>query len=318
MNPMRDRIYATPAAFRTALTDRINTLAAAGPWTAQHLQRQFAYDRLLERLYLVDDGWIVKGATALLAREIGVRASLDVDVYRPVSREVAEADLRRAVGLDIDWIAFVLGAPEPIGDDGEGVRVKVSSFIGASEWVSFSIDLVGSDLRMTGVPEDVPPLVRGVMPDVAQRGYRAYPIVDHVADKRRPTSCTARVGGRRRAIAISSTSSPSRQVRPSTRSNNSARSVRSSRDGSSIGRTTSRCQTKRVGVPVTRRRPDEPSSPSCPRSSMRSPSSARSSTRCSAEQPRGAGPAGAGANPTVPDRRDRDAFSAGARESGGR
>jgi hypothetical protein len=29
-----------------------------------------AYDRLLERLYLRDNGWIVKGATALLARDI--------------------------------------------------------------------------------------------------------------------------------------------------------------------------------------------------------------------------------------------------------
>jgi hypothetical protein len=29
-----------------------------------------AYDRLLERLYLVDEGWIIKGATALLARDI--------------------------------------------------------------------------------------------------------------------------------------------------------------------------------------------------------------------------------------------------------
>lgn len=40
------------------------------------IQRQVAYDRLIERLYLIDDGWIVKGATALLAREIGVRGSI--------------------------------------------------------------------------------------------------------------------------------------------------------------------------------------------------------------------------------------------------
>jgi hypothetical protein len=34
------------------------------------LQRQMAYDRFLERSYLVDDSWIVKDATALLARGI--------------------------------------------------------------------------------------------------------------------------------------------------------------------------------------------------------------------------------------------------------
>ncbi len=49
--------------------------------------------------------------------------------------------------------------------------------------MAFHIDLVGSDLRMTGEPEDVPPLARTVIPDVEQHGYRAYPLVDHIADK---------------------------------------------------------------------------------------------------------------------------------------
>ena len=65
--------YESPAAFRRVLTDKLKDLAATSRWTLQQLQRHMAYDRLLERLYLVDDGWIVKGATALLARDIGVR-----------------------------------------------------------------------------------------------------------------------------------------------------------------------------------------------------------------------------------------------------
>lgn len=36
---------------------------------------------------------------------------------------------------------------------------------------------------MTGEPEAVPPLARVLMPGVEQHGYRAYPLVDHVADK---------------------------------------------------------------------------------------------------------------------------------------
>jgi hypothetical protein len=63
------------------------------------------------------------------------------------------------------------------------VRLSVNAVIGATSWVEFHVDLVGSDLRMTGQPEDVPPLARGVIPEVEQRGYRAYPLVDHVADK---------------------------------------------------------------------------------------------------------------------------------------
>jgi len=80
-------------AFRRALTDKLKALARAVGWSLPQLQRQMAYDRFFERLYLVDDGWVVKGATALLAREIGVRATIDVDVYRAVERQVAEADM---------------------------------------------------------------------------------------------------------------------------------------------------------------------------------------------------------------------------------
>ena len=174
--------YATPAAFRRALTDRLKELAKESRWTLQQFQRQVAYDRILERLYLVDDGWIVKGATALLARDLGVRGSLDIDLYREVAREVAESDLRRAAATDIgDWFRFEIGAASVIGSD--AVRLPVDAIIGATTWAAFHVDLVGADLRMTGQPEDVPPLARGVIPNVEQRGYRAYPLTDHIADK---------------------------------------------------------------------------------------------------------------------------------------
>src|ERR1700722_12372122 len=98
------RTYGTPAAFRTALTARLRSLAEAGPWSLQHLQRQVAYDRILDRLYMIDDQWIVKGAVALLARNVGVRATTDIDIYREVAREEAEVDFRRAAAADIgDW-----------------------------------------------------------------------------------------------------------------------------------------------------------------------------------------------------------------------
>ncbi len=174
--------YTTPAAFRRALTDRLKVAAREGRWTLQQMHRQVAYDRLIERLYLIDDGWIVKGATALLARELGVRGSLDVDLYREVAREVAEEELRQAAASNIgDWFTFGIGGGTAIGDS--AVRLPVDARIGTTTWVAFHVDLVGSDLRMTSQPEDVPPLARGVIPEVNQRGYRAYPLVDHIADK---------------------------------------------------------------------------------------------------------------------------------------
>ena len=174
--------YSTPASFRRALTDRLKLAAKGSRWTVPQLQRQVAYDRLLERLYLVDGGWVVKGATALMARDIGTRGTIDIDLYRAVAGELAEADLRRAAATDIgDWFRFEIGTGSAVSN--AGVRLPVSSVIGATTWVAFHVDLIGSGLRMTGHPEDVPPLARGAIPEVAQHGYKAYPLVDHVADK---------------------------------------------------------------------------------------------------------------------------------------
>src|SRR2546425_12351329 len=120
----RSDSYRSPQAFRQALTDKLREAAKAGPWTLPQLQRQIAYDRLLERLYLVDDGWILKGATALLARDIGVRATIDIDVYRQRAREVAEADLREAATRHLgDWFRFEIGASRSVSDAATGVRL---------------------------------------------------------------------------------------------------------------------------------------------------------------------------------------------------
>jgi hypothetical protein len=178
------RGYGTPAAFRQALTAKLRAKAQEGPWTLAQLQRQMAYDRLLERLYLKSDGWVVKGAAALLARKIGVRATIDIDIYREAARTVADAELRAAAATDIgDWFSFEIGIGRPVADDVSAMRLPVRAYVGTTVWASFHVDLVGPDVRMTGEPESVPPLAQVDMMDIHQHGYRAYPLVDHVADK---------------------------------------------------------------------------------------------------------------------------------------
>lgn len=178
------RSYNSPRAFRRALTDRLKAKAKTNRWTLAQLQRQLGYDRLLERLYLVDRGWIVKGATALLARDLGARATVDIDLYKEIAGEEAEAELREAAARDIgDWFRFEVGRARPMTDAGTALRLPVTAYVGETAWAVFHVDIVGSDLRMTGEPEDVPPLAAIEMPDVAQHGYRAYPLIDHVADK---------------------------------------------------------------------------------------------------------------------------------------
>jgi Nucleotidyl transferase AbiEii toxin, Type IV TA system len=177
--------YATPAAFRRALTDRLRSLAAPnGPWPLADLQRQFGYDRLLARLYLFDEGWIVKGATALLARNIATRHTVDVDLYRATTRERAERDLRRALSADAgDWFSFDTGRSTTVADGVAGTRVPVAAHLGNAEWAAFHVDIVAEGVRMTGTPDDVAPLTPVDIPGLVRPHYRAYPIEDHVADK---------------------------------------------------------------------------------------------------------------------------------------
>ena len=78
------------------------------PATASLLGPTFApQERLLQRLYARDDGWVLKGAAALLAREVSVRATRDVDLYRRAGLVEAEAALREALALDLGTDALL-------------------------------------------------------------------------------------------------------------------------------------------------------------------------------------------------------------------
>ncbi len=190
--------YRSPAAFRRALTDKLRDIASPnGPWSLADLQRQFAYDRLLARLYLVDDRWVVKGATALLARDIAVRHTMDIDVYRATSRDAAEKDLRQAAAQDPgDWFVFELGTATPVADGVNGIRVPITAVLGAAVWTRFHVDVVADAVRMTGIPDEMPPLTPIDIPGLARPNYRVYPLVDHIADKVAAIVERRRDGGR--------------------------------------------------------------------------------------------------------------------------
>lgn len=176
--------YSTPAALRRALTDRLRTLAGTTRWTLPQLQRQLGYDRLLERLYRISNGWVVKGATALLARGLAVRATLDIDVFRAVTQEVAEADLRIAADMDIgDRFRFEVGAAQPVSGVTGGIRLPVTAYVGTTSWCAFHVDLVGAGIQLLGEPEHAAPLAPVSMPEMEQHGYTVYPLIDHIADK---------------------------------------------------------------------------------------------------------------------------------------
>lgn len=180
--------YGDPQALRQALSDRLRRLAAERPGVQlSDLHRQFAYDRLLCRVFSGDpDRWVLKGAIAMLARLEGVsRHSLDVDLLYSSTDDLREAEdaLRSAAARDLgDQFRFTIGPGRLIAQVGRTLRVPVVAFVGASEFASFRVDLVAG-LTMTGVPERVPPIVPIDLPGLLRTLYRAYPVVDHIADK---------------------------------------------------------------------------------------------------------------------------------------
>ncbi len=117
-------------------------------------------DQLVERLYRLDEGWVIKGATALLARRISARHTIDIDIYRAGAIADVERQLRDAASLDIgDWMRFEVGPSVNVRAAGaQGARIKVQSFIGTKTWAAFQVDLVADGIQMTGKPDTVLPL----------------------------------------------------------------------------------------------------------------------------------------------------------------
>src|SRR2546421_1375563 len=178
--------YGSPAALRAALTDRLKKLAACSPFTVTELHRQFAYDRLLARVFSAPDAdrWVLKGAAALLARLDVARHSKDVDLSWQSTVDLVEAEhaFRAAAGRYVgDYFVFDVGPAAPLVGD-KGLRFAVVAGLGGRPFAAFSVDLVAGQ-SMTTAPEAVAPLVAVEIPGLLRVDYRAYPLVDHIADK---------------------------------------------------------------------------------------------------------------------------------------
>jgi hypothetical protein len=137
--------YSNPQSFKQAVTDRLRQLAKAHrELQLQDLQRQFAYDRLLCRVFRdAPEDWILKGATAMLARLRGVaRHTTDIDHYcTATTLDEAEQALRACAAIDLsDWFHFELGPSHRIEPQGTpALRIPVVAYIGATGFVTFHV-----------------------------------------------------------------------------------------------------------------------------------------------------------------------------------
>lgn len=167
--------YGSPAALRAALTNRLKNLAASSPFTVTELHRQFAYDRLLARIFSAPDAdrWVLKGAAALLARLDVARHSKDIDLSWQSAADLDEAEqaFRAAARCNVgDFFVFEIGPAAPLVGD-KGRRFAVVARLGGRPFAAFSVDLVAGQ-SMTVSPEAVPPLVALEIPGLLRVDYR--------------------------------------------------------------------------------------------------------------------------------------------------
>ncbi len=103
------RKYASAAAFRVALEERLKRLAQLESLDLQRVRRQAAFDRLLCRLFAKSDApWLLKGGYAMELRMKTARTTRDIDLA-----------LRELPTASRDWDANATAVLEALRETGQ-------------------------------------------------------------------------------------------------------------------------------------------------------------------------------------------------------
>jgi Nucleotidyl transferase AbiEii toxin, Type IV TA system len=163
---MEPKKYATAAAFRRALEDRLQDIAGKESIDLQRLRRQVAFDRLLARLFQAAQPsalpWVLKGGYAMELRIKAARTTKDIDLtIRSVSNSGDKEDNRKnlvvleklqeaAAFSNDDFFVYTIGEPianldaAPYG----GARFPVEARLDGRVFVGFHLDVGIGDAVM--------------------------------------------------------------------------------------------------------------------------------------------------------------------------
>lgn len=163
---MEPKRYATAAAFRRALEDRLQDIARKEGVDLQRLRRQVAFDRLLARLFQAGQApalpWVLKGGYAMELRISAARTTKDIDLtmrsaFSPGEKKDDKKNLavleklQEAAAFRIDDF-FVYTIGEPISDlDAApygGARFPVEARLDGRVFVGFHLDVGIGDAVM--------------------------------------------------------------------------------------------------------------------------------------------------------------------------
>ncbi|HKW35633.1 MAG TPA: nucleotidyl transferase AbiEii/AbiGii toxin family protein [Candidatus Acidoferrum sp.] len=163
---MKPKKYATAAAFRRALEDRLQDIAGKESVDLQRLRRQVAFDRLLARLFQTAQPsaspWVLKGGYAMELRIKAARTTKDIDLtMRSTPSSGGKKDGKKSLAVleklqeatafrGEDFFVYTIG--EPISDlDAApygGARFPIEARLDGRVFVGFHLDVGIGDAVM--------------------------------------------------------------------------------------------------------------------------------------------------------------------------
>lgn len=179
--------YASAAAFRDALEQRLRNESRETGVAIVRLRKRVAFERILARLAATaPDTWVLKGAFALdLRLGLRTRTTKDIDLGRSDEETTAIEHLQAAAAIDLgDFFVFAVQRTTAL-DDATGfhaVRYSVTAELAGRRFEQFPLDISFSEVS-TLAPEilDAPGLL-----DFAEVPTPELPVValeQHIAEK---------------------------------------------------------------------------------------------------------------------------------------
>jgi len=179
--------YATAAAFRQALDDRLKAEAARTGLGLARLRKRVAFELFLRRLVAVaSDRWVLKGALALDFRfDSTTRPTRDMDLGRADNEEAAVEDLAAAGQLALDdFFTFVVLRTDALDDteDFRAIRFHVTAQLAGRVFDQFVIDVGFAD-SISSTPDEIQTSDLLMFAGIERIRVPALPLPQHLAEK---------------------------------------------------------------------------------------------------------------------------------------
>jgi hypothetical protein len=179
--------YATAAAFRQALDDRLKAQSEQTGLTLARLRKRVAFELFLRRLVTVaPDRWVLKGALALDFRfKATSRPTRDMDLGRTDDEDAAIEDFAAAQELVLDdFFSFAVRRTDALddADDFRATRFHVTAELAGHVFDQFVVD-VGFVDSISTKPEEIETSDLLSFAGIEPIRVPALPLPQHIAEK---------------------------------------------------------------------------------------------------------------------------------------